>query len=101
MNNIHFRIKIKCPLKAQVHFQNKNLKSTTEVHYTEKNTGMFSYKNLISLQLKTTRLHNIANQTGLNIITTKTQVMYVHQSNWITVDGSPLVMVEEFTYLES
>lgn len=36
---LNFRVK--CPIKAQLHFQNKN-KSTTEVHYKEKNTGMFS-----------------------------------------------------------
>lgn len=41
-------------------------------------------------------LHNIANQTGLNIITTKTQVMC------ISPIGSQLMAAcEEFTYLES
>lgn len=55
------------------------------------------------LQEKTTRLHYIAKQTGLNINTTKTQVMCINPTVTapITVDVSPLELVEEFTYLGS
>ncbi len=56
-----------------------------------------------NLQEKTTRLHYIDEQTGLNINTTKTQVICINPTvnAPITVDGSPLEMVEEFTYLGS
>jgi hypothetical protein len=55
------------------------------------------------LQEKTDRLTSYAKQTGLNINTTKTQVMNINpkQVEHITVDGSPLENVDEFTYLGS
>lgn len=62
--------------------------------------AILSYKQS-HLQEKTTRLHNIAKPTGLNISTINTQVMCINQTvhTPITVDGGPFEMVEEFNYL--
>lgn len=55
------------------------------------------------LQQKTDRLCYYAKQTGLNINTTKTQVMCINTTNPtpITINGVPLEFVEDFTYLGS
>jgi hypothetical protein len=55
------------------------------------------------LQEKTDRLERFGKQTGLNINTSKTQVMFINpkQEEDITVNGEPLETVEEFTYLGS
>lgn len=55
------------------------------------------------LQEKTDRLSKYAKQTGLNINTTKTQVMCINTTNPtpITINGVPLEFAEDFTYLGS
>ena len=57
----------------------------------------------IHLQEKTDRLHTFAVQTGLNINTSKTQVMCINATPGapVTVNGHTLDYVEEFTYLGS
>ncbi len=56
-----------------------------------------------NLQEKTNRLNKFAKQTGLDISTTKTQVMTINTSmnTPITVNGEPLDFVDDFTYLGS
>ena len=55
------------------------------------------------LQEKTDRLSRFAKQVGLNINTSKTQVMCITATPDapITADGKPFDLVEEFTYLAS
>ena len=55
------------------------------------------------LQEKTDRLTRYAKGTELNINASKTQVMYINNSQNapITVNGKPLENVEDFTYLGS
>lgn len=46
-------------------------------------------------------LSNYAKQTGLNINTTKTQVMCINTTNPtpVTINGMPLDFADDFTYL--
>ena len=55
------------------------------------------------LQDKTDRLSRQGKQTGINISTTKIQVMCINNTpiGPITVDGEPLEFVKDFTYLGS
>ena len=55
------------------------------------------------LQEKTDRLSRFAKQVGLNINTSKTQVMCINATPDVPIsaDGEPLDLVEEFTYLGS
>ena len=55
--------------------------------------------NRSNMQEKTARLETYAKQTGLNINTAKTQVMYVNATPTalITANGDPLEFADEFT----
>ena len=55
------------------------------------------------LQERTDRLNSYTKQTGLNISSSKTQVMCINTTPTakITVNGDPLEYVKDFTYLGS
>jgi len=55
------------------------------------------------IQENTDRLNSYIKQSGLNINTRRSEVMYINTTSTtsITINGEPLEFVEDFTYLGS